>query len=98
MTLTVTDDGGAGATTSQTFTLIALSARGYKVKGLERVDLSWSGPTGASFDVYRNGRNVATILASGFTDNLNTKGTGSYAYRVCTPATFVCSNTASVSF
>jgi hypothetical protein len=97
VTLTVTDDGGAGATTSQTFTLIALSARGYKVKGLERVDLSWSGPTGASFDVYRNGRNVATILASSFTDNLNTKGAGSFSYKVCV-GTSLCSNTATVSF
>ena len=97
MTLTVTDDGGAGATTSQTFTLIALSAHGYKVRGLEKVDLGWSGPSGASFDVYRNDRNVATILASGFTDNLNTKSAGSYSYKVCV-GTSLCSNTATVSF
>jgi hypothetical protein len=98
VTLTVIDDGGASATTAQTFTLIALSAHGYKVRGLEKVDLSWTGPSATSFDVYRNGRNVATVLASDFTDNLNTKGTGSYAYRVCAPATFVCSNTTTVSF
>jgi PKD repeat protein len=97
VTLTVTDDGGTSASTSQTFTLIALTARGYKVKGLEKVDLSWSGPTGASFDVYRNGRNVAAILTSGFTDNLNTKGAGSYSYKVCV-GTSLCSNTATVSF
>jgi PKD repeat protein len=97
VTLTVTDDGGTSATTSQTFTLIALSARGYKVKGLDRVDLSWSGPTGASFDVYRNPVKIATVLTSGFTDNLNTKGSGSYGYKVCV-GTSLCSNTATVSF
>jgi PKD repeat protein len=98
VTLTVTDNSGASAAASQTVTLIALTARGYKVKGLEKVDLSWSGPSGASFDVYRNGTKTATVQASAYTDSLNAKGVGTYAYRVCAPAASVCSNQVTVSF
>src|SRR5207302_10714406 len=34
---------------------IKLSARGYKVQGQNTVDLSWTGATSSSIDVYRNG-------------------------------------------
>jgi PKD repeat protein len=96
--LTVTDNAGATATKSQAVTLIALSARGYKLKGLQKVDLSWSGDSGASFDIYRNGGKVATVQALAYTDNLNTNGTGTYAYRICVPGGSVCSNQVTVSF
>jgi PKD repeat protein len=98
VTLTVTDNGGLTGSESQSFTLIALSARSYKVRGLEKVDLAWSGPSGVSFDVYRNGGVIATVQSSAYTDNLNAKGSGTYAYRVCVPLDSVCSNQVTVSF
>ncbi len=98
VTLTVTDNSGASAAATQIVTLIRLSARGSKLKGLEKVDLSWSGPSGASFDLYRNGGKIATVQATAYTDNLNSKGSGTYTYKVCAAAVSVCSNEASVTF
>jgi vibriolysin len=98
VTLTVTDNAGATATDSQTVTLIALTASGYKAKRLQTVDLSWSGPSGASFDVYRDGSKIATVQATTYTDSLNLKGAAIHTYRVCAPAKSTCSNEAKVSF
>jgi hypothetical protein len=98
VTLTITDDTGATGTVSTTVALIGLSARGYTTRGREKVDLSWSGPSGTSFDVYRNDVTIATVEASAYTDNLNTKGPGSYVYKVCATAVSVCSNTVAVTF
>jgi serine protease len=92
VTLTVTDNAGATATASQSFTLIALSAHGYKPKGLEKVDLSWTGPSWGSFDVYRNGAKIATVQTGAYTDNLNRRGSGTYTYKVCASAGSICSN------
>jgi PKD repeat protein len=96
--LIVTDNDGATGTVSKTFNPISLSARGYKQKGLAKVDLAWSGSSGASFDVYRNGGKIATVQASAYTDSLNTKGSGSYVYEVCALATSICSNQTTVIF
>jgi hypothetical protein len=98
VTLTVTDDAGSNATESLGVTLIRLTAGGYKVKGLQRVDLAWSGPSGASFDLYRNGTKIATVQATAYTDNINQRGSGTYTYRVCAPGSSTCSNDVSVSF
>ncbi len=98
VTLTVTDNAGATATDAKTFNPISLSARGYKLNGLQKVDLAWSGPSGTSFDVYRNGTRIATVQTAAYTDDLNKKGTGSYRYRVCAVATAVCSHEAAVTF
>jgi serine protease len=61
VTLTVTDNAGATAARSQSVTVtapssggITLSARGYKVQGNQRVDLTWSGATSSNVDVYRD--------------------------------------------
>ena len=96
VTLTVTDNSGATAAGSKSLTLISLHASGYKQRGLDKVDLTWSGAAGASFDVYRNGSKIATVQAGAYTDTLNTKASGTYAYKVC--AASICSNTASVTF
>jgi PKD repeat protein len=96
--LAVTDNDGATATVSKTLNPISLSARGYKQKGFAKVDLAWSGSIGASFDVYRNGGKIATLQANAYTDSLNTKGSGSYAYKVCAAASSTCSNQVTVNF
>lgn len=102
VSLTVTDNGGATNTSTQNVTVspptgITLSAVGSKVKGLEKVDLSWSGAN--PVDIYRNGIKIATsVPGSTYTDNLNTRGAGTYAYQVCAAGTNTCSNTATVVF
>jgi hypothetical protein len=102
----VTDSGGltGSATVSITIepvggTSISLSASGYKDKGVQYVDLSWSGNAGA-VDVYRNGAIVASNIGGSMTDNTGNKGSGQvYQYEVCeTGATTSCSNTAVVGF
>jgi PKD domain/Divergent InlB B-repeat domain len=97
VTLKVTDNEAASDTTSQQITLIDLTARGSKLKGLQRVELSWSGASGASFDVYRDGSRIASgVQAMSYTDNLNRSGSRSYSYRVYAAA--ICSNPVMVTF
>jgi hypothetical protein len=40
-----------------------------------------------SFDVYRDGVRIATVLATAFTNNVNKRGSGTYTYKVCATAT-----------
>ena len=96
--LAVTDNDGATGTASKTFNPISLSARGYKLNGLRKVELSWNGPNGTTVDIYRNGSKIATVQASIYTDSPNTKGSGSYVYEVCAVATSICSNQTTVTF
>jgi hypothetical protein len=97
--LTVTDDDGAAATASKTLTPITgLTARGYKVKGIQTVDLSWKAASGTSYGVFRDGTQIATVAAGSYTDNLNRKGPGSYPYKVCQTGGSICSNQATVAF
>ena len=77
----------------------SLSARGYKVKGLQKADLTWSGLAGATIELYRNDSLIGTISNSGSaTDAINRKGGGSYSYKVCAAGASTCSNTANVTF
>ena len=96
VTLTVTDDAGETAVTSEAFNPISVSARGYKLKGADRVNLSWHGASDTSFDVYRNGTNIGSLRAFSYTDTVT--GTGTFSYKVCASATSICSNPATVSF
>ena len=74
---------------------ITLSVNGYKVKGTKTGDLSWTGASGASVDVYRDGGLVATTANDGaYTDSTGQKGGGSITWRVCEAGTTTCSNDA----
>lgn len=104
--LTVTDDGGATDSDSQAVTVsepsdggISLTATGYKLRGLHKADLEWSGATSTDVDVYRDGTVVATTANDGFhTDPIDQRGSGSYTYQVCEAGTTTCSSEATVSF
>src|SRR5437763_10228762 len=79
---------------------ITLSARGYKVQGQQRVDLSWNGATSNNIDVYRNGVLIATVpnIPGFYTDHIGVRGKGTYTYRVCDAGTQNCSNQVTVRF
>lgn len=105
VTLTVTDNGGASSSTSQSVTVssstggITLSVVGYKVQGVKRADLSWSGATSTNVDIRRNGSVVATVSNTGFyTYNTGQRGGGTDTYQVCHAGTSTCSNQVSVSY
>jgi len=104
VTLTVTDNGGATGNQGQSVTVseaapITLTASGYKVRGLQKADLSWSGATSTNVDIYRNGVLIVTTANDGsHTDNINQRGAGSYTYKVCEAGTSTCSNDATVTF
>lgn len=104
--LTVTDDGGATGSSSQDVTVsessssgLSLTATGYKVRGVHKADLTWSGATSASVDVYRDGSLIVTTDGDGFhTDDIGQRGGATYIYRVCEAGTTTCSNEATVVF
>ena len=79
---------------------ITLSARGYKVQGQQRVDLSWNGATSNNIDVYRNGVLIVTVpnIPGFYTDHIGVRGKGTYTYRVCGAGTQNCSNQVTVRF
>ena len=78
---------------------ISLSASGYKVKGKQNVDLTWSGGSSASVDVYRDGSLIATTANDGFyNDNIGAKGGGTYIYQICAAGTSDCSDSVQVVF
>ena len=104
--LTVTDDGGASDTDEQLITVtapaeadgITLTATGYKVKGVQHADLTWSGATSDNVDVYRDGSYIATTGNDGaYTDSIGNRGGGSYSYSVCEAGASTCSQAATVN-
>lgn len=108
VSLTVTDDDGATGSTSQNITVtsgsntegITLSATGYKVRGRQHADLTWSGETSEKVDIYRDGSIIATRdnNTGSYTDNIGNVGGGSYTYKVCEAGTNTCSNVTTVTF
>lgn len=86
-------------TPSPTVWEIQLDAHEYKQKGLQKADLSWSGASSSSIDLYRDGAVIATTENDGvFTDHIDQRGKGTYTYRVCEAGTATCSNEATVEF
>jgi len=78
---------------------ISLSASGYKNKGKNVVDLTWSGATGNDVDIYRDGVLLATTANDGaYTDATGTKGGQSFSYEVCEAGTATCSSAVTVNF
>jgi len=76
---------------------ISLTATGYKQKGTRYVDLAWSGASGTSVDVFRNGTRLTTTANDGaHTDSPSAAGT--FTYRVCNAGTTTCSADRSVTF
>ncbi len=106
MTLTVTDNGGLSDNEVKSVTVssapsggLTLSATGYKVKGVQHADLTWSGATSTSVDVFRNGAKIVTTANDGaHTDNIGSRGGGSYTYKVCEAGTSTCSSNVTVTF
>jgi PKD repeat protein len=96
-TLVVTDNNGVTATASAPVVVTTLTARAYKQNGAAVVDLSWSGATGMSVDVYRNGTRIATIQGASYTDALGRAARGDYTYKVCAGAS-MCSNEVTIRF
>ena len=111
ITATVTDSGGLPGQDSITVTVNPLggggltidSATGYKVKGLQKVDLEWSGATTADVDIFRDGSllmapSPTTPNDGAYTDNIDLKGGGSYTYTVCETGGGTCSDPINVVF
>ena len=107
ITATATDAGGltgqksvtVSVSSTSTSTSPKLTARGYKDKGLQKADLSWSGLDATSVDIYRNGTKIANTPNQGaLTDAIDERGNGSYTYKVCAAGTSTCTNQVSISF
>src|SRR6266550_3814348 len=98
-TPTPTPTATATATPTPTATP-TLHARGYKVHGLQTVDLFWNGVTSANVDIYRSGVLITTVPNDGgtYTDHINRTGGGTYTYRICEAGTGNCSNQVTVRF
>lgn len=75
---------------------ITLSASGYKIKGVQHVDLSW--PGSLAIEIYRNGLLINSLSGSSYTDNLGVKGAGNYTYQVCEGNMTNCSNEVTIVF
>lgn len=77
---------------------ITLSAIGYKIKGWQRVRVSWNGSMAVNVDIYRNGSKIAATANDGsYADHIDKRGKGTYVYQVCVEGTSTCSNEATVT-
>lgn len=78
---------------------ISLSVMGYKEKGLQKVDLSWSGAAGSVVEVHRDGALLVETPNDGsHLDAIDQRGSGTYRYRLCESGATVCSGELQVTF
>ena len=78
---------------------ITLEVTGYKVRGVQHADLTWSGATSAQVDVFRNGSVIATTANDGaYTDDTGQRGGGTNTYQVCESGTSACTDEVTVSY
>ena len=68
------------------------------MQSVRTFDLAWSGPSGTTYVVSRNGVPIATgVQATSYTDTLGPGGTVSYTYKVCVSGSMTsCSNEVTV--
>ena len=93
----LTANGCGGGVTPPPAGDITLDANGYRSKGKNKVDLSWSGASTSSVDIYRNGSLRTTTSNDGaYTDSFRTYG--SFTYKVCDQGTDNCSSEVTVNF
>ncbi len=102
VTLTVTDAIGFSAIAEHWVTVVApvieLEANGFLFGGNKYVNLTWSGATAASVDVYRDGELVTTTTNDGFHRvQVTSPDTTFYTFWICHAGTFACSNAAYAS-
>jgi serine protease len=96
VSLTVTDDDGATAATSQVVdvatgsveTITVTATLGAKVRAMTTVTLTWTDPAGTSWTVARDGRSLGTVTESRYSESL--RGGGTVTYRVCRTGSSVC--------
>ena len=87
------------ATTDVAPAISITSANGYKDKGKHTVDLTWTGVTTSTADIYRNSTLISTANDGAHTDAIGVKGGASYVYKVCEAgSTTVCSGTVTIIF
>lgn len=79
---------------------MSLTVSGYKIKGIQTVDLSWEGDNVSAVDIYRDGNLIAVhISGNTYTDDIGLKGGGSYRYQVCEAGSLTnCSGIVQVDF
>ncbi len=101
VTLIVTDDSGAVGEVSQMVSVtepsqtISLTTEVARWGSTTRVVLRWSGATGSSQDILRNGTNLRTVTnRTSFVDT--SPPSGAVTYQVCEQNTSSCSNTVTV--
>ena len=90
VTLEVTDNLGASATTETTVFVppvtvaIDLNVSTKKIKGRKSATLTWSGAGGSQVNVFRNGTQLTTTANDGeYLDSSLPKNTRSIAYQIC---------------
>lgn len=88
---------GGGVTPPPVGGDITADASGYRAKGKNKVDVTWSGASTSSVDIYRNGTLRTTTSNDGaYTDSFRTYG--SFTYKVCDQGTDNCSAEVTVNF
>jgi hypothetical protein len=119
VTASVKDKNGAEGSASVTITVSAqtttsftLSARAYKVQGLQKVDLKWYGATSgwvaiarrsgsgswSTINTVKNNAGATAAAPNSYTDNINARGGGSYSYRLTEVSSPATSNEVTVFF
>jgi PKD repeat protein len=102
VTLIVTDDDdatneGSAAVTVTAPPSIALTVTGRIEDTRHIMTLRWTGATGTTVDVYRNGPFLTNTANDGVFGNSRTaQGPATYTYKVCQAGTTICSNEATV--
>ena len=104
--LAVTDNSGSAVQTTGSVTVsatggttITASVSGKTDATKQNMTVTWTGATGATVDVYRDGKFAKNVPNNGkYVNALPLPGHTSYVYKVCLVGTTTCSNNATVTF